>query len=88
MKPNIFIVIFIISCVLFLSYIGTERSSEDNNSTNAPTHQGNIFLYGEQHANEAILKKEIEIWENYYQNDSMRHLFIEQPYYTAQFLNR
>lgn len=46
-----------------------------------------IFLYGEQHAVEAILQKELEVWQSYYQS-GMRHLFVELPYYTAQYLNR
>lgn len=46
-----------------------------------------IYLYGEQHGITAILEKEFEIWYNHYHNDGMRHLFIEQPYYTSEFLN-
>ena len=48
---------------------------------------GQIFLYGEQHGVAAIFDKEFEIWREYYQNDGMRHLFIEYPYYTAEYLN-
>ena len=48
---------------------------------------GQIFLYGEAHGSEKVLAKEFELWSNYYNNDDMRHLFIEYPYYTAQFLN-
>lgn len=46
-----------------------------------------IYLYGEQHANKTILDKEVEIWSDYYNNQNMRHLFVEQAYYTAEFLN-
>ena len=49
--------------------------------------QGQIYLYGEQHGVEQILNKEFELWQDYYQNKNMRHLFIESPYYTAEFLN-
>lgn len=48
---------------------------------------GRIFLYGEMHGNEKILEKEAELWEEYYRQEGMRHLFIEIPYYTAEFLN-
>lgn len=48
---------------------------------------GQIFLYGEQHAVEKILHKELELWDSYYHEANMRHLFIEMPYYTAEFLN-
>lgn len=48
---------------------------------------GQIYLYGEQHSNERILKEELRLWDQYYHEDGMRHLFIEDPYYTAEFLN-
>ncbi len=57
------------------------RSDLTSNST------GKIYLYGERHADEAILKKEIEIWGNYYENQGFRHLFLETAYYTAELLN-
>lgn len=50
------------------------------------TGTGQIFLYGEAHAEEKILERELQIWQEYYQ-DGMRDLFIEYPHYTAQFLN-
>ncbi|MDO5714730.1 MAG: hypothetical protein Q4Q07_09890 [Tissierellia bacterium] len=46
-----------------------------------------IFLYGESHGNPIILEREIELWEEYYHNEGMRHLFIEIPYFTGQLLN-
>lgn len=48
---------------------------------------GDIYLFGEQHGIEIILNKELELWRDCYQNKNMRHLFIEHPYYTAEFLN-
>lgn len=48
---------------------------------------GKIFLYGEQHGVEKIIEKEFELWYEYYTNENMRHLFIESPYYTEEFLN-
>lgn len=48
---------------------------------------GKIYLYGERHGVEKIKKKEIEIWGEYYNKQGLRHLFTEQPYYTAEFLN-
>ena len=47
---------------------------------------GNIYLYGEAHADEDILDYEFETWKEYY-DSGMRDLFIEDPYYTAQFMN-
>jgi len=48
---------------------------------------GQIYLYGETHGVDIILDKELELWRGYYKNDNMRHLFMELPYYTAEFLN-
>lgn len=48
---------------------------------------GKIYLYGEFHDVEKILEKELELWQDYYNNQNMRHLFLELPYYTAEFLN-
>lgn len=48
---------------------------------------GQIYLYGEVHGNEIIYEKELELWKSYYDKQGMRHLFVELPYYTAEFLN-
>lgn len=48
---------------------------------------GQIYLYGEEHCVEKILEKELELWSKYYHENKMRHLFIEHPYYSAEFLN-
>ena len=46
-----------------------------------------IYLYGETHSQPAILAQELERWGDHYRNDGMRHLFVELPYFTAEFLN-
>ncbi|WP_265445224.1 hypothetical protein [Acetivibrio straminisolvens] len=56
-------------------------------SSSAPDSEKKIFLYGERHGVEKILQKELELWCEYYSNKNMRHLFVELPYYTAEFLN-
>lgn len=48
---------------------------------------GQIYLYGEYHGVDRILEKELELWSEYYHNYGMRHLFVESPYYTAEYLN-
>ena len=48
---------------------------------------GQIYLYGEMHGVDKILDKEFELWHEYYNNQDMRHLFVELPYYTAELLN-
>ncbi len=48
---------------------------------------GNIFLYGESHADPACLEKELAAWSDCYAG-GMRDLFIELPFYSAEYLNR
>ena len=54
--------------------------------SSAQPNAGEIYLYGETHGIRPYIQKEFELWEQYYQQ-GMRHLFIEYPYYTAEFLN-
>ena len=51
-----------------------------------PGEIGEIYLYGEYHANERLLQKELELWRDCYAR-GMRYLFVEQAYYTAQYFN-
>ncbi len=44
------------------------------------------YLFGEIHGSEIVNIKELEIWKNFY-NCGLRHLFLEIPYFEAQFLN-
>ena len=53
--------------------------------TSAPT--GEIFIYGEEHANAACLDKELALWQTCY-GQGMRHLFIEMGAGSALLLNR
>ncbi|WP_091065072.1 hypothetical protein [Paenibacillus sp. NFR01] len=48
---------------------------------------GRIYLYGEVHGNAKVMDKEFELWSGYYHKEGMRHLFVELPYYTAEYLN-
>ncbi|OMD70905.1 hypothetical protein [Paenibacillus odorifer] len=48
---------------------------------------GSIYLYGEAHGVAKILDKEYKLWSQYYHNEGMRHLFVELPYFTAEYLN-
>ena len=47
---------------------------------------GNIFLYGESHADPSCLEKELAAWADCYAS-GMRDLFIELPFYSAEYLN-
>ena len=51
-----------------------------------PGSSGQIYLLGESHGYSSIMAVELETWDRYYQQ-GMRHLFIEWPYYDAEFLN-
>ncbi len=64
-------------------------SANDQNTaqTEVQKSTGTAYLYGEQHGVPEILEKEFELWKNYYHEDGMRHLFIELPFYSAEFLN-
>lgn len=47
---------------------------------------GQIMLYGEAHGVKRIMDEELRLWEKYYE-EGMRDLFVELPYYDAEFLN-
>lgn len=65
----------------------TYRGAESNGTASPSPSSGKIYLYGEAHGVEKILNREFELWYDYYHNENMRHLFIEYPCYTAEFLN-
>jgi len=48
---------------------------------------GQVYLYGEMHGDQKIIEKEFEVWKDYYGGEGLRHMFIEAPYYTAEYLN-
>lgn len=48
---------------------------------------GSIYLYGEVHGQAKIIDKKYELWSELYHNEGMRHLFVELPYFTAEYLN-
>ena len=90
-KSTIIFVVIVMAAIFLLSYlgIGTLRSATRGGSSHSSSvvQSGNIFLYGEEHSSEAILEKEFELWSTYYHDDGMRDLFVELPYYSAEFLN-
>ncbi len=82
-NKNIFTFIIILSLVSVLQACSNTQILDYISSNN----YGQIYLYGEQHGVDKILDKEFELWHQYYYNEGMRHLFIEYPYYTAEYLN-
>lgn len=81
------LVFVIIICAAFaieiLNAIDVNSSAEKNY---IPTGSANIHLYGEQHGSIDYYNKELEIWKSYYDKGN-RDLFLELPYYNAEFLN-
>ena len=47
---------------------------------------GHVYLYGESHGNEKIIEREFDIWNEHYKKGT-RHLFVELPYFTGEYLN-
>lgn len=83
-KAAIIIIIIAIVAIIIvnlLDFSSTQSASETEQQS------GQIFLYGEEHANKSILEKELKLWSTYYHDDGMRDLFVELPYYTAEYMN-
>lgn len=70
---------------VFVVFLSTTSSADTIRSTERSI--GQIYLYGEHHGVEKILEKELMLWNKYYHEENMRHLFVEYAYYTAEFLN-
>lgn len=79
--------LLLLSLMLFFLLAITSCANDLPNVYEATPSSGQIYLYGESHGSEKILTKELELWGHHYNNDGMRHLFVEYPYYTAEFLN-
>jgi len=92
-----------LTAILILTMLTLAACTNDDNTTteaataqshiqlyiteNSPPSTGSIFLYGEQHGCARTMDRQLEIWGDYYHNHGMRHLFIENSYFGAQFLN-
>ena len=63
-----------------------EPSQNDTSST-PKTITGQIYLYGERHSDIIMLERELDLWNDYYHNNNMRHLFVELPYFAGEYLN-
>ena len=75
----IIFVVLLLAALLGLTACGAPAE------TGAPT--GEIFIYGEEHANAACLDKELALWQTCY-GQGMRHLFIEMGAGSTLLLNR
>ena len=77
--------IIFFSMGVFLSCAG--QQIENNSLPALPARTAEIFLYGESHGTETHVNLQFELWERFYLNENMRHLFVEMPYYTAEYIN-
>lgn len=78
------IIAFSILLIFFIGitvcdYLDTPKSYEKK--------EAQIVLYGEQHGLKEFYDLEFEAWKTFYHEENMRNLFVELPYYTAEFLN-
>jgi hypothetical protein len=86
-KNKFYLIAFILVLMIALATTYIVIRTQSNNPASSSHLSGQIYLYGEQHGVKNILDKELELWCDYYDSKNMRHLFIEFPYYTAEFLN-
>lgn len=77
------------TALMMMTPLPAYASSGAQGSKSTPPAQSTrqIYLVGESHGEKKILDKELELWNGYYHDENMRHLFVENPYYTAEFLN-
>ena len=52
-----------------------------------PKESAKIFLFGEKHGEDKCFSVELKEWQKFYAKGN-RDLFIEMPYYSAQYLNQ
>lgn len=79
---------FIVVLTMLPVLVGCSYSTKPVDTPNPSEEStGQIYLYGEHHGVEKILEKELELWNGYYHEENMRHLFVELGYYSAEFLN-
>jgi hypothetical protein len=85
---NIKFFVLAVALIMLLALAACSESPTQGDINAPPSRSsGQIYLYGEQHGIDKILDKEFKLWYEYYHNEYMRHLFVELPYYTAEFLN-
>ena len=83
MKIRIAIVLFLYCAATSVVYAHGKADADAARNNN---YTGTIYLYGEQHGVKKITDKELALWRAYY-TKGLRHLFLELPSYTAEYLN-
>lgn len=77
--------VLIIAFALLLALAGCAAKDEPVFTTEPSN--GELYLYGESHGVGSILSQELALWQGYYREQGLRHLFVELPYFTAEYLN-
>lgn len=72
--------------LLVVSIGGIVLDLNDKSNDVYPTSNTKIILYGESHGSKEYYDAELELWQGFYA-DGLRDLFLELPYYSAEFLN-
>jgi hypothetical protein len=67
-------------------FLGLFLHSKEQSYDVYPNENTQISLYGESHGYGPYYEMELNLWKEYY-DQGCRNLFVELPYYTAEFLN-
>ena len=78
------LVVFLILAAITVT--GLYFDVRDRSTDVYPNENTTIMLYGEVHGEEVYYDAEFSLWKKYY-DDGWRNLFVELPYYSAEFLN-
>ena len=73
------LIAILMAAIEILDYLSTRKNYY-------PKENAQIHLYGESHGEPLFYQKELEVWEKFY-SKGHRDLFVELPYYSAEFLN-
>ena len=78
--------IFAFSILFIVVILGFALSETDSRKDVYPDENTKIRLYGEAHGAKKYYDIELKLWKEFY-NEGNRVLFVELPYYTAEYLN-
>ena len=86
-KGNILFLLFIIVVDIFILSSCDRSIPEEPFEIGGNIYTAKIILIGEEHGINWILDKQIEKWRYYYENEGLRNIFIEVPFFTGHFFN-
>lgn len=77
----------LVTLIVIFELTGCSSNTIGESECTVSCSEAQICLYGEKHGMDTIIEKEFELWYEHYHDDGMRHLFLESPYYTCEFIN-